>query len=124
MLELAGRAAREDRSLSTIPHTVWCYNQWPSTAGGHARGRDAYLEGGNLIRQALDQDLVDALIVTIVPVLLGSGSARGFDSAAHHWRRASRFDVQPQGPTKGLASTHGAHEDRVARVVEHDPEPV
>lgn len=34
---------------------------------------DIYLDGGNLIRQALDADLVDELIVTMVPVLLGDG---------------------------------------------------
>ncbi len=43
----------------------------------HARDaageRDIYLDGGNLIRQALDADLVDELIVTMVPVLLGDG---------------------------------------------------
>lgn len=39
-----------------------------------AGDRDIYLDGGNLIRQALDADLVDELIVTMVPVLLGAGS--------------------------------------------------
>jgi dihydrofolate reductase len=35
--------------------------------------RDVYLDGGNLIRQALDAGLVDELVVTMVPVLLGDG---------------------------------------------------
>ncbi len=35
--------------------------------------RDVYLDGGDLIRQALDADLVDELTVTIVPVVLGAG---------------------------------------------------
>ncbi|MEO8184012.1 MAG: dihydrofolate reductase family protein [Deltaproteobacteria bacterium] len=34
---------------------------------------DVYLDGGNLIRQALDAGLVDDLVVTLVPVLLGEG---------------------------------------------------
>ena len=38
-----------------------------------AGDRDVYLDGGNLIRQALDADLVDEMIVTMVPVLLGAG---------------------------------------------------
>jgi dihydrofolate reductase len=38
-----------------------------------AGDRDIYLDGGNLIRQALDAHLVDELIVTMVPVLLGDG---------------------------------------------------
>ena len=40
-----------------------------STAGA----KDVYLDGGNLIRQALDAGLVDELIVTVVPTVLGDG---------------------------------------------------
>ncbi|MCA9592263.1 MAG: dihydrofolate reductase [Myxococcales bacterium] len=43
----------------------------------HARsaagGTDVYLDGGELIRQALDAKLVDHLVVTLVPVALGTG---------------------------------------------------
>ncbi len=35
---------------------------------------DVYLDGGNLIRQFLDAGLVDSIVVTIVPVVLGSGA--------------------------------------------------
>ena len=35
--------------------------------------RDVYLDGGELIRQALDAALVDELVVTLIPVVLGSG---------------------------------------------------
>lgn len=38
-----------------------------------AGGSDVYLDGGHLIRQALDAGLVDDLIVTLVPVVLGQG---------------------------------------------------
>jgi dihydrofolate reductase len=38
-------------------------------AGGNA----VYIDGGNLIRQALDAGLIDELVVTLVPVLLGKG---------------------------------------------------
>ncbi len=38
-----------------------------------AAGRDVYLDGGELIRQALDAALVDELVVTLIPVVLGSG---------------------------------------------------
>lgn len=39
-----------------------------------AGGRDVYLDGGVMIRQALDAALVDELVVTYVPVVLGAGS--------------------------------------------------
>lgn len=38
-----------------------------------AAGRDVYLDGGELIRQALDAELIDELIVTVIPVVLGAG---------------------------------------------------
>lgn len=47
--------------------------QMVAAAREAAGGRDVYLDGGNLIRQALDAGLVDHLIVTMVPVLLGEG---------------------------------------------------
>lgn len=38
-----------------------------------ANGRDVYIDGGALIRQALDAELIDELIVTLIPVILGAG---------------------------------------------------
>lgn len=38
-----------------------------------ANGKDVYIDGGNLIRQALDAGLVDDLVVTLAPVALGHG---------------------------------------------------
>ena len=38
-----------------------------------AGDRDIYLDGGNLIRQALDAGLVDEVTVTLFPVILGDG---------------------------------------------------
>jgi dihydrofolate reductase len=39
-----------------------------------AGGRDVYVDGGVMIRQALEAGLVDRLTVTYVPVVLGSGA--------------------------------------------------
>lgn len=44
-----------------------------ATARQLAEGKDVYLDGGDLIRQALDAGLVDHLVVTIVPIALGEG---------------------------------------------------
>lgn len=38
-----------------------------------AGSRDVYLDGGSLIRQALDAGLVDEMIVTLHPTILGAG---------------------------------------------------
>lgn len=38
-----------------------------------ADGKDVYIDGGALIRQALDAGLIDELIVTFVPVAIGAG---------------------------------------------------
>ncbi|MEM9459363.1 MAG: dihydrofolate reductase family protein [Myxococcota bacterium] len=38
-----------------------------------AGDRDVYLDGGMLIRQALDAGLVDEITLTLVPVILGEG---------------------------------------------------
>ena len=38
-----------------------------------AGGQDVYLDGGDLIRQALDADLIDELVVSMLPVVLGAG---------------------------------------------------
>ena len=38
-----------------------------------AAGKDVYLDGGDLIRQALDAGAIDELTVTIIPIVLGAG---------------------------------------------------
>jgi dihydrofolate reductase len=38
-----------------------------------ADGRDVYIDGGALIRQALDAELIDELIVSVIPMILGAG---------------------------------------------------
>ena len=43
-----------------------------------AGDKDVYLDGGDLIRQALDAGLVDELVITFVPILLAGGT-RLFD---------------------------------------------
>jgi dihydrofolate reductase len=44
-----------------------------SEAAETAGDRDVYLDGGGLIRAALDAGLVDELVVTVVPKALGEG---------------------------------------------------
>lgn len=38
-----------------------------------ADGKDVYVDGGSVVQQTLDADRLDELIVTVVPIVLGSG---------------------------------------------------
>lgn len=57
-----------------------------------ANGQDVYIDGGNLIRQAAEADLIDDLTITIAPIALGGGHALfagmtrryPLDVTAHH----------------------------------------
>lgn len=49
-----------------------------------AGGKDIYYDGGNIICQALDAGLVDDLIITVVPTVLGSGIALFSGTAQRH----------------------------------------
>lgn len=65
------------RPLEPAAPTVRAVSGPPSellAAVREVTGGDVYLDGGNLIRQFLDEGLVDQLIVTIVPVVLGDGA--------------------------------------------------
>jgi dihydrofolate reductase len=46
--------------------------------------RDVYIDGGQLIRSALDAELVDQITVTIVPVILGAGIPLFAGAAKRH----------------------------------------
>ena len=49
-----------------------------------AGGKDIYIDGGNIIRQALDAGLVDDLIITVVPTALGGGIPLFSGTAQRH----------------------------------------
>ncbi len=58
-------------------------------------GRDVYLDGGNLVRQGLEADRVDELVITWMPILLAGGVSL-FDGLTQ--RRTLRFgEVHPYG---------------------------
>ena len=49
-----------------------------------AGGKDVYVDGGDVIRQALDAGRIDEVIVTMVPVVLGRGHALFAGTAERH----------------------------------------
>lgn len=75
----------------SLPVLVATHRPLPPVAGANARavsgdidalldaaraeagGKDVYLDGGVVIRQAVERDLVDEYVLTVVPVALGRG---------------------------------------------------
>ena len=54
--------------------------------------RDVYIDGGNLIRQAVDAGLVDELTITLVPTVLGQGVP--LFAGTEHRHALERVDVR------------------------------
>lgn len=62
-----------ESSIPTVRPVRGDIHELVARARDAAAGRDVYVDGGNVIRQALDARLVDELVVTVVPVVLGRG---------------------------------------------------
>lgn len=60
----------ELRTVSPVEGTI---EQVVSAALEAAGGKDVYVDGGRMVQQALAAGLVDELILTVVPILLGAG---------------------------------------------------
>jgi dihydrofolate reductase len=71
-----------------------------ASALAKADGKDVYLDGGCMIRQALDAGLVDELIVTIVPILLGEGAPLFAGLEREHKLRRTNVDTLYNGMTQ------------------------
>lgn len=70
------------KSLSKIPPEyegkVQLMNGSPKDVLSKIHGQgysNLYLDGGKLIQSFLEEDLIDEMIITVIPVLLGSGAA-------------------------------------------------
>jgi dihydrofolate reductase len=60
-------------SVPTVRHVQGDISSLLAQARAVAGDRDVYLDGGNLIRQAMEIGQVDRLVVTLIPVILGRG---------------------------------------------------
>lgn len=67
-----------------------------AAAQAEAGARDVYLDGGSVITQALDADLVDTLILTLVPIFLGQGIA------VYQGAQRRRFAITGSGRYGGM----------------------
>ena len=62
-----------DAAVDSVRAVSGDIGQLVAQARDAAQGKTVYLDGGNLIRQALDAGLIDELIVTFAPIILGQG---------------------------------------------------
>lgn len=62
-----------------------------------AADRDLYLDGGDLIRQALDAGLIDDIVVTLVPVVLGQGHPLFAGASQRHALELVKCETLPGG---------------------------
>lgn len=62
-----------DSSLPTVRAVSGGIESAVAQAAEVAGERDVYIDGGELVRQALDASLVDELVVTVAPRILGRG---------------------------------------------------
>ncbi|MFW7415710.1 dihydrofolate reductase family protein [Demequina sp. SO4-18] len=60
-----------------------------------AGDKDVYVDGGSIIRQGLDEGLIDEMIVTIHPTVIGSG--RSLFAGAEHRHHITVADVRRYG---------------------------
>lgn len=62
-----------DASRPTVRAVQGTISEMLDQARAAAGTRDVYLDGGQLIRNALDAGLVDDMVVTVIPTVLGAG---------------------------------------------------
>lgn len=70
-------------------------------AAASGEGHHVYIDGGALIRQALDAGLIDEMTVTLIPVVLGKGIPLFAGAEKRHTLELIRHQVYAQN---GLAS--------------------
>lgn len=63
----------DDGAPATVRRVEGSIEELVALAKEAAAGRDVYLDGGVLIRQAAEAGLIDELTVTVAPIALGSG---------------------------------------------------
>ncbi|MEZ4415734.1 MAG: dihydrofolate reductase family protein [Gemmatimonadota bacterium] len=70
---VATRRPLDDDPPATVRAVQGSIHELVAQARDAAAGKDVYLDGGVLIRQAAEADLIDDLTITLAPIALGSG---------------------------------------------------
>ena len=71
-------------SVSTVRPVRGAIEELVQTARDAAAGRDVYVDGGDVLRQVLDAGLLDDVVVTVIPVILGRGVPLFAGARARH----------------------------------------
>ena len=111
------------RPLEPVAKTVKAVKGTPAKILAAARRKagdgDVYLDGGALIRSFLDAGLVDELVVTLVPTILGTGAPLFAGTAGRHQLVPRETRTFPSGLTQlrygVLAEAKPAKRRRAAR---------
>lgn len=86
-----------------------------------ADGKDVYVDGGSVIRQALDAGLVDQMVVTLHPTILGAGHPLFAGAEQRH--HITVTDVRRYGDGMVQLTLEPAREPRDDRPVPEDGGP-
>jgi len=62
-----------------------------------ADGKDVYVDGGIVIRQALERGLIDELVVSVIPVILGRGAPLFAGTPGRHFLELVDSQTFPGG---------------------------
>lgn len=68
----------------TISACAGTISELVAKAKSVAAPKDVYIDGGQLIRQALDAGLVDEITATVIPTILGNGIPAFTGTQSHH----------------------------------------
>ncbi|GIG55505.1 dihydrofolate reductase family protein [Demequina activiva] len=86
-----------------------------------AGGKDIYVDGGSVVRQALDAELIDEMVVTVHPTVLGAGHALFAGAQSRH--HITVADVRRYGDGMVQLTLVPAREPRDERPVPDDGGP-
>ena len=117
---MATTRAMDEDPPATVRTVQGSITELVDAAKSAADGKDVYLDGGSLVRQAAEADLIDDLTITIAPVALGSGhplfAGMGerypLDLVSHHRHPGGMIQIRAHPKRRARARTDDRTVDR------------